>query len=176
MPADKHQVAPLISKHLRIGYQPQLYPPHGKPGQLVLDLMHGPATAYARAVLSTGVTMTLDKTEVLRYPVNDVGIPEEEMMYDFLIEERKAIVIEHLKIKIYGMPLHLWTIRAIERALQPHCIIEHVSPANLNFRKLQSISCTAWAIRTPVQFPWYILIHVYSKYDKGKKIKSVAIE
>lgn len=90
LPVDKHQLAPLISEHLRLGYQPQLYPPYGKPDQLVLDLENEPYTAYARTVLSTGITMTLHATEVLCYPVKDVGVPEEEMMYDSQIEERKA--------------------------------------------------------------------------------------
>lgn len=71
LPADKHQSAPLISEHLHLGYQPQMYPPYEKPDQLVLDLDNEPYTAYARAVLSTGITMTLHETEVFCYPVEE---------------------------------------------------------------------------------------------------------
>mgnify|MGYP006267442785 CR=1 FL=1 len=45
--------------------------------------MNEPNTAYARAVLSSGVTMILDGTEVLCYPVKNVGVPVEAILYDF---------------------------------------------------------------------------------------------
>lgn len=163
--ARKHQVALLISQHLHFGYQPTMYPPYGKPSELVLYLENRPYTTYARVVLSTRITMTLDETKVVCYPVKDVGVPE-ELTYDFLTEDRKTTTTKHFKLKIYAYPLHLWTIREVEHAVQPHCIVEHVSPATLNFRKLRSINCTTWTIRNHVLFPWYMLIHVSSKYDR----------
>lgn len=168
LPADDRALPPLVTKYLHLTYQPYMYPPHGKPDQLVLELENQPYTAYARAVLSAGVTMTLDEAEYFCYAVKSIGIPDEEMLYDFMIDERRAMATGHLKIKIYGLPLHLWTIRAVERVLQLHCIVEDVNPANRSFRKLRSISCTAWAIKTLVPFPWYILIHVSNKYDKER--------
>ncbi|XP_044339171.1 uncharacterized protein [Triticum aestivum] len=149
-----------------------LYAPYENKSWLVLDLMNEATTAYACAVLSSGVTMALDGTEVLCYPVKNVGVPMEAILYDFQIEEMMETATEHLKVKIYGLPLHLWTRRAIECALQPHCIVENVSQANLNFHKLRSVNCTAWAVRIVVPFPWYILVHVSSKYDKGRNQSS----
>ena len=143
LPMDEHHVTPLISEHLHLPYQPYMYPPYENASWLVRDLMNVTKTAYARAVLSSGVTMALDGTEVLCYPVKNVGVPMEAILYDFQIEEMMETATEHLKVKIYGLPLHLWTRRAIERALQPHCIVENVSQANLIFRKLRSVSCTA---------------------------------
>ncbi|XP_044320910.1 uncharacterized protein [Triticum aestivum] len=172
LPMDEHHVTPLILEHLHLPYQPYMYPPYENASWLVRDLMNVTKTAYARVVLSSGVTMALDGTEVLCYLVKNVGVPMEAILYDFQIEEMMETMSAHLKVKIYGLPLHLWTRRAIERVLQPHCIVENVSQANLSFCKLRSVNCTAWAVRTAVPFPWYILVHVSSKYDKGRNQSS----
>ncbi|XBI00939.1 hypothetical protein VPH35_129838 [Triticum aestivum] len=76
-PMDEHHVTPLISEHLHLPYQPYLYAPYDNESRLVLDLMNEPTTAYARVVLSSGVTMAVDGTEVLCYPVKNVGVPME---------------------------------------------------------------------------------------------------
>ena len=64
-----------------------LYAPYENKSWLVLDLMNEATTAYACAVLSSGVTMALDGTEVLCYLVKNVGVPMEAILYDFQIEE-----------------------------------------------------------------------------------------
>lgn len=154
------QFKSMLSVHLNLTYEFQLLKvDHNR---FLLTLETAMPTDYAFAILEDGRMINIDGSNVLHYPTDEYGEGYLGGDLDYGREIKLADV--QILVQIHALTLHIWTIRAVERILQPYCAVHTIDASCLLSKTVSCVSSSCWARRGTI-FPKFIILKVCSKHS-----------
>jgi hypothetical protein len=85
------------------------------------------------------------------------------------------IADKYIVLEIHALPLHLWTVKAIERILQPYCVVHSINDVALSSHNLMRVICGCWTKRG-IKLPKYIITRVCSRFSHDALLHSSMVE
>jgi hypothetical protein len=127
-------------------------------------------TDYACVALEEGNMLRLAGSDIICYRTDEYaegyfGTPFEE--YD----HNDEVADIYTEVQIHALPLHLRTIKAIERILLHYCVVHTVDDDCLSSKRLDYVSCACW-VQRGTMFPQFIVFRVTSIFSQDSAVLS----
>jgi hypothetical protein len=97
------------------------------------------------------------------------GTPFEE--YD----HNDEVLDIYTEVQIHALPLHLRTIKAIERILLRYCVVHTIDDDCLSSKSLDCVSYAYW-VQRGTMFPQFIVIRVTSRFSQDSAVLSSMVQ